>query len=179
MPASRVGFTTVSDSLTPGTYTLIFGDSGHATQVDVFDRSNKKLRSRVDSLVLVNGTTAQPAVVSTAIYDTIKATPPARVDTVRFGGLTATGATVAVADSVSGSDSIVTTQFAWASGPVMALVRTENKAKGLLLTGGPLLVSNTLSGAATTPTAFHDNPDYPRFDMTMDASLVTYTVSSV
>ncbi len=168
MPANRIGFTTVSDSLTPATFTVAFGDSAHATQIEVFNRSNSKLRSRLDSLVLVKGTTAQAAVVSTTIYDTVG---PAKVDTIRFGGLTPSGATVAAAVGVTVSDSTVTTQYVWASGPVMALVRIENKAKAVLLTGGPLLVSNTLSGAATTPTAFHDNPDYTRFDMAVDAAL--------
>src|SRR5258708_1163413 len=171
MPASRVGFATVSDSLTPATYTVSFGDSAHATQTDVFNRSNSKLRSRVDSLVLVKGTTVQPAILSTTIYDTVKTTPPVKVDTIRFGGLTPSGATASASFGLTVSDSPVTTQYVWDTGPVMALVRTENKSKAVLLTGGPLLVSNTLSGATTTATAFHDNPDYPRFDMAVDASL--------
>lgn len=152
MTSRRLGVSTMNDSLAAADYRVLFGDSASATRVDRYNRATKALTSVATNVVL------KAAAGSTTVVGT------------NTGGFTPSGGTSVVAvtlDTVGVlDDSLVTTTYTWATGPVMAVTRYP--------TGTPvdaLLVSSTLTGASATPGSFHSNPDYPRFDLSINSAL--------
>lgn len=147
MTGERIGITIVADSISTGTHRVVIGDAGTAAAIETFDRVAGTRKAFATQVVLQRGAT----------NDTINGT--------NAGGFTTSGASApATSVSVTTTDSIVTTTYTWASGPVLALTR---EGAG----GGALLVSSTLTGAGATPVAFKRNADYPRFELSLDASL--------
>jgi len=94
-----------------------------------------------------------------------------------FGGVTLSGAAygpTAIPDSlwvdtVAGtqrSHRLTTLAAGMGSGPVLALYR-----HGATKDTNAILLSNTLTGASTTPGSFHSNANYPDFDVSIDQTL--------
>ena len=147
MTAGRIAINITADSLRGGTHRVVIGDATTAVRTDSISRATGVTRSVATRVILQRGAAA----------DTIDGT--------NVGGFTAEGAAAPVtAFTIVGTDSVVTTTYTWAAGPVMALTR---EGAG----GGALLLSSTLTGSAATPVAFKRNLDYPRFELVLDASL--------
>ncbi|MBI1966736.1 MAG: hypothetical protein HYS40_01990, partial [Gemmatimonadetes bacterium] len=147
MTGERIGIAITADSIRAGTHRIVIGDAATAVRTDTIVRATGAVRATATRVILPRGTAA----------DTINGT--------NAGGFTTSGAAAPTAAFViAGTDSIVTTTYTWASGPVLALTREGTG-------GGALLVSSTLTGAGLTPLAFKRNSDYPKFELSLDASL--------
>jgi hypothetical protein len=151
MNASRLGIVVTNDSLAAAQYRVLFADSvANATFTLRYDRDSTYLRGTETALYLWH---------KGATSDTVLGT--------NSGGFTNSGGTAGAPSIVlTTDDSLIVTPYSWGTAPVLALTRFVTNAAV-----DALLVSTTLTGAATTPAAFHANADYPKFDLSINAGL--------
>lgn len=187
MPSSRVALGITADSINPDTFRVKIADSAHVI------RRQYRTAATLDS---VHTTVVLRVPASQGSTITINGSARAG------GGATLSGAgaySVATVDS-SWVDTVAGTPrnhsrtvdtAAIATGPVLALFHRMT-AESIKSLGPPVvkvavgthdsntvLLSNTLTGASTTPASFHGNADYPDFDVSLDKTAADKYVGEV